>query len=205
MKHQIYLSTCVLLCSFLVSCFMGFNSDKSEILSGRGLLESSPDMLNKYQMIFLIDGKDYKASECFLNENFQRVPIPKPNVTRVKEYLWDLCNALSSNPKSNCGSPRTGEFDMSIILENVETGTKTPLGTQHVKMDEYKHTLLLAQVFIGSDRGLYKKRPKNEFNWDAATAVFSEDIQDTIFYYYKKYKRDSYIDIIDVDLFTEVP
>ena len=202
MKSTIFFSLWIL-CCFLISCFGGFNSEKPEILVGRGLLESSPDMLNKYRMFFLIDDEVYNTLECFLDENFQRTPISKSKDTRVKEYLWGFCNAVFSNHKSGCSSVRTGEFDMSVVLENVETGTKIPLGIQHVKMNEYKHTLLLAQVFIGSDRGLYKKRPKNEFNWDVATAVYSEDIQDTIFYYYKKYKRDSYIDVIDVD-FKEV-
>ena len=206
MKSFIVFWSFVFICFFASSCFWGGTQKNTEIVSIRGMLESSPSLLNKYQLLFMINGEKYdNVWGTYLDENFKRWATPRSENVHIKDYPFGFCNTFFSDPKFGCGNVRTGEFDMSVVLENVETGTKIPLGIQHVKMNEYKHTLLLAQVFIGSDRGLYKKRPKNEFNWDVATAVHSEDIQDTIFYYYKKYKRDSYIDFIDVDFFTEVP
>lgn len=210
MKPFITFLFCLLLSCFFISCFFGADSNRKGHVLIHGLMEGSPSLIKNYQLSFFINKKKYdNAGEIYLDEKFRHGSDPSFENTRIKEYSFGFCHAFFSDYKSGCGNVRTGGFDMSVILENVETGTKIPLGVKYVKMGEYMETYLLTQVFLGSDRSIYKNRPHNNFNWDLAKQTYSEDIQDTIFYYFKKYKRDSippYFEAsYEVSRYMEVP
>ena len=186
------------------SCFYPAPSGKNGKVGINGFLEGSPEVVKKYHMIFLIDGKPYETMELFLDEQFRPWPKPRSHDVRTKEYMFGFCHAAWSESVLGCGNARTGEFDITVLLVNNSTGSSFPLGTKHVQMGAYKHTELMAQVYLGSNREEYKTRPENNFDWNSATVFYSEEIQDSIFYYFKKYKRDT-VDVYDVKYFTEVP
>lgn len=175
-----------------------------EVVHVEGLLESPSNLLEKYRLLFMIDGEKYDdVLVTYYDEHFRRWIIPHSQNVRLKDFTFGFCHASYPGSKG-CKNVKTGEFNLSVVLENVESGVKHKLGEKHVKMGEFMHTILHAQVFIGSERSLYEKRPENDFDWNSAVAVYSADIQDTIFYYLKKYMCDTIV-AYDTKYYIEVP
>lgn len=187
---------------FMSCLYSGFFREDDRLLI-QGFIDGRSDVLAKYHMVFFLDGQKEFTPELTKDDQWNTKLYDAGTLSHIKEYQLGFCNASFADSKG-CASVKTGDFDVSVFLTNEESGYSLSLGKKHIKMGEYKNTILMVQVYLGSNQNKYKQRPTDNFDWISATAIYSDDLKDTIFYYSKKYKRDT-VDVYDVKYFKEVP
>jgi len=167
---------------FLLAACSYKNVERFDII---GFVEGKP-LFKEYSLVYYFNNSQmhigYSTYDCYMGKNLEE---------RCKEYVESYCNVLVGNDYAQCAYPLRGKIHVKIFLKNDRTGNRIFVGEKFIDMDEYQETVLLTQVFIGSDLNSYVTRTYWDFEWDRAEAIYSQDIQDTIYFYSEKlYKNE---------------
>lgn len=108
-----------------------------------------------------------------------------------------------------CVNLLRGKHEVKILLKSKKSGNSYLLAEKEIDMDSYIRSVLITQIFFGSDTSAYEKREKYNIEWDRMKPLVLSAENDTIYHYTVKYwdKRDYYDTYrkLDENYFVEVP
>ena len=155
--------------SFLLSsCFSYY--DKAERLAVMGIIDSDESAKNefnigksnKFDLVYLINGDTVDIPLRVIREE-NRAYVGE---LFIKSFSQTFCNvAVPASDVFGCGHPLRGIVDVEIILKNNETKMWTLLAKKSINMDAYFRSVLLTQVYLGSDTAKYLSRSKFNIDW----------------------------------------
>ncbi len=170
---------------FLLAACSYKNVERAIVL---GYVGGKAPVLKDYSLVYSFDGKIEAIGYFRRDAKLKDYGLDNPT---IKEYIRSYCNVLVGNDYAQCAYPLRGKIHVKIFLKNDRTGNRIFVGEKFIDMDEYQETVLLTQVFIGSDLNSYVTRTYWDFEWDRAESIYSQDIQDTIYFYSEKlYKNE---------------
>ncbi len=109
---------------------------------------------------------------------------------------------------SGCGQTLRGIVDIEIVLKNKETKKWTLLAKKSIDMDAYVRSVLLTQVYVGSDTAKYLSRSRFNIDWSKMKPIVFEGSNDTLYHHTGWYwdKREKYENnLIEDQYFVEIP
>ncbi len=185
----------------LSSCFY---FDKAERLSISGNLDGQREYLDNYELEYFIDGKSAEIDADYRDWNFKWNPNGK-----LKWYAQGYCNVFFKGGDIwGCTSTLRGMVDFEIYLKNKKNGNKVLLAKKKIDMDAYYRSVLLTQVYFGTDKERYIERKYFNVDWNKMQPFVFKDSNDTLYHYTAWYwdKRDVYEkDFPDERYFIEIP
>ena len=192
----------VIVASLLFSSCFYF--DKAERLSISGNLDGQREYLDNYELEYFIDGKLAEINVAYRDWNFKWNPNGK-----LKWYAKSYCNVFFKGGDIwGCTSTLRGMVDFEIYLKNKKNGNKVLLAKKKIDMDAYYRSVLLTQVYFGTDKERYIERKYFNVDWNKMQPFVFKDSNDTLYHYTAWYwdKRDVYEkDFPDERYFIEIP
>ena len=115
-----------------------------------------------------------------------------------------------SNDLFGCSNPLRGKHRIKVFLKSRKSGQIYLLADRVIDMSEYYRSVVITQVFVGSDTSLYEFRQRYDVDWSKMEPLVLKAENDTIYHYTVKYwdKREpeEYDNPgIDEKYFVEVP
>ena len=182
---------------FFSSCFF-FDHAKRLIVSGN--FDGQKEYFDNYELEYFIDGKLDEMNVSYRDWNFKWNPNGK-----MKWFVHGYCNM---GDIWGCTSILRGMVDFEIYLKNKKNGNKVLLAKKKIDMDAYYRSILLTQVYFGTDKERYIERSYFNIDWNKMQPFVFKDTKDTLYHYTAWYwnKRDVYDDdIIEDRYFVEIP
>lgn len=179
------------------SCFF---FDKAGRLIVSGNFDGQKEYFDNYELEYFIDGKLDEMNVSYRDWNFKWNPNGK-----MKWFVHGYCNA---GDIWGCTSILRGMVDFEIYLKNKKNGNKILLAKKKIDMDAYYRSVLLTQVYFGTDKDRYIERSYFNIDWNKMQPFVFKDTKDTLYHYTAWYwnKRDVYDDdIIEDRYFVEIP
>ena len=195
----------------LSSCFSYYNN--AERIFMMGLLDSDSDRKNNYD---LGETSDYTLVYRF-NGDTADVPIllmiekdENGAVQKVIKRFWQgFCNVIfPAVDVFGCGYILRGKVNVEVFLKSEVTGRSILLAKKTIDMDAYYRSVLLAQVYLGTDTAKYRNRLNFNIDWSKMKPIVFEGANDTLYHYTGWYwdKREKYENILIEDqYFVEIP
>ena len=208
MIKNLFLISLLLLLS---SCFSYY--EKAERLVIMGIIDNDESEKNefnigkskKFDLVYLINGDTVDIPLRVIREE-NRAYVGE---LFIKSFSQTFCNvAVPASDVFGCGYPLRGIVDVEIILKNNETKMWTLLAKKSINMDAYFRSVLLTQVYLGSDTAKYLSRSKFNIDWSKMKPIVFEGANDTLYHYTGWYwdKREKYENILIEDqCFVEIP
>lgn len=193
--------TLLVLSLLLSSCFYG----DVERIHIWGFLDERENDADNYELVYFLDGDTmdifrykFHVSDLDMTEN-----------VHVEKYTHSYCNAYFRNNFFGCVNLLRGKHEVKILLKSKKSGNSYLLAEKEIDMDSYIRSVLITQIFFGSDTSAYEKREKYNIEWDRMKPLVLSAENDTIYHYTVKYwdKRDYYDTYrkLDEKYFIEVP
>ncbi|HPW94214.1 MAG TPA: hypothetical protein PLT31_03400, partial [Fibrobacteraceae bacterium] len=136
-----------------------------ERLNFVGIMEGSPQSLDKYSLVYYIDEQQvndvYKTRRLSFNSINE-----ESNIGRLELYgAGGYCNVYMKNGQfANCLHPLRGQFFVKVFLRHNETGDSVLVGKHFIDMDGYLLTSVRTEVYLGPNKEEYE--PRNCYNFD---------------------------------------
>ena len=197
----------------LSSCFY---YEKTERLAVMGVLDSGSGRKNEfneynigvaghYDLVYLFNGDTAEVPVGFIQEEVYEGIVDR----YIKDFDQSFCNVLiPASDIFGCGHTLRGVVDVDVFLKNKKTGHSILLAKKTIDMDAYFRSVLLTQVFIGSDKGKYLIRKEFNIDWSKMKQIVFEGTNDTLYHHTGWYldKRESYEnDLIEDKFLVEIP
>ncbi len=173
----------LVVCFFLISCSYK-NVERLDLL---GIMEGSPQSLDKYSLVYYIDEQQVNEISKTRRLSFNNKEKTS-NIGRLELYnKGGFCNVYIANGDfALCPNPLRGQVWVKVFLRHNETGDSVLLGEHFIDMDGYLFTLVNTEVYLGPNKEEYEPRNCYNFDWDRAFSFYSPYTQDTIYYYSQK-------------------
>ena len=195
----------------LSSCFSYYNN--AERIFMMGLLDSDSDRKNNYD---LGETSDYTLVYRF-NGDTADVPIllmiekdENGAVQKVIKRFWQgFCNVIF--PAADvfcCRYILRGEVNVEVFLKSEVTGRSILLAKKTIDMDAYFRSVLLTQVYLGTDTAKYRDRLNYNIDWSKMKPIVFDGSNDTLYHYTGWYrdKREKYENMhIEEQYLVEIP
>lgn len=168
---------------FFISC----SYKNVERLDLFGVMEGSPQSLDKYSLVYYIDEQQVNEISKTRRLSFNNKEKTS-NIGRLELYnKGGFCNVYIANGDfALCPNPLRGQVWVKVFLRHNETGDSVLLGEHFIDMDGYLSTSVRTEVYLGPNKEDYKPRKYYNFDWDRAFSFYSPYTQDTIYYYSQK-------------------
>ena len=202
---------CFLLLLLLSSCFNYFHN--AERLAIMGIVDNDESEKNEFNigksknfdLVYLINGDTVDIPLGIIREE-NRDDVGK---RVIKSFSQSFCNvAVPASDVFGCGCTLRGIVDVEIILKNNETKKWTLLAKKSINMDAYFRSVLLTQVYLGSDTAKYLSRSRFNIDWSKMRSIVFDDSKDTLYHYTGWFwdKREKYENnLIEDRFFVEIP
>lgn len=200
-----------LLLLLLSSCFSYYHN--AERLAIMGIVdndESEKQEFNigkskNFDLVYLINGDTIDIPLGFIREE-NRAYVGK---RVIKSFSQSFCNvAVPASDVFGCGRTLRGIVDVEIILKNNKTKKWTLLAKKSINMDAYYRSVLLTQVYLGTDTAKYRNRLNFNIDWSKMRSIVFDDSKDTLYHYTGWFwdKREKYENnLIEDRFFVEIP
>ena len=195
----------------LSSCFSYYNN--AERIFMMGFLDSDSDRKNNYD---LGETSDYTLVYRF-NGDTADVPIQlmveedeNGAVQKVIKSFWQVfCNVIfSAADVFCCRYILRGKVNVEVFLKSEVTGRSILLAKKTIDMDAYFRSVLLTQVYLGTDTAKYRNRLNFNIDWSKMKPIVFEGANDTLYHYTGWYwdKREKYENMhIEEQFLVEIP
>ena len=195
----------------LSSCFSYYNN--AERLAIMGIVDNDESERSEFNigksknfdLVYLINGDTVDIPLGIIRED-NRVDAGE---RVIKSFSQSFCNvAVPASDVSGCGQTLRGIVDIEIVLKNKETKKWTLLAKKSIDMDAYVRSVLLTQVYVGSDTAKYLSRSRFNIDWSKMKPIVFEGSNDTLYHHTGWYwdKREKYENnLIEDQYFVEIP
>lgn len=195
----------------LSSCFSYY--DKAERLAVMGIIDSDKDRKDNYdigeasdfKLVYLFNGDTADVPVDVIVEKDENYAVQKV----IKSFEQGFCNVLiSASDIFGCGHTLRGMVNVDVFLKNRVTGHSILLAKKTIDMDAYYRSVLLTQVYLGTDTAKYRNRLNFNIDWSKMKPIVFEGANDTLYHYTGWYwdKREKYENnLIEDQYFVEIP
>lgn len=196
-----------LLLSSCVSAYLYFSVAERQYF--RGIIDGAEKSnVEKYNLVYLFNGDTVSALTRFMYVDNDYSFSSDRN---LKLYYRLYCNARFASSEHGCPDVLKGIVNVDIFLKNNKSGNSYLLTKTKIDTEEFRVTLLLTQVYIGSNFEKYETRSSGNIDWSKMEQLVLKDENDTIYHYTVKYgdkrdKNDRHLNhSLDFDELVEVP
>ena len=143
----------------LSSCFSYY--DKAERLAVMGIIDSDKDRKDNYdigeasdfKLVYLFNGDTADVPVDVIVEKDENYAVQKV----IKSFEQGFCNVLiPASDIFGCGHTLRGMVNVDVFLKNRVTGHSILLAKKTIDMDAYYRSVLLTQVYLGTDTAKYR-------------------------------------------------
>ncbi|WP_173473985.1 hypothetical protein [Fibrobacter succinogenes] len=195
----------------LSSCFSYY--DKAERLAVMGIIDSDNDRKNNYDLgetldytlVYRFNGDTADVPILLMVEKDENGAVQKV----IKRFFRGFCNVVfPAMDVFGCGYILRGKVNVEVFLKSVVTGHSILLAKKTIDMDAYYRSVLLTQVYLGTDTAKYRNRLNFNIDWSKMKPIVFEGANDTLYHYTAWYwdKREKYENnLIEDRFFVEIP
>lgn len=195
----------------LSSCFSYY--DKAERLAVMGIIDSDKDRKDNYdigeasdfKLVYLFNGDTADVPVDVIVEKDENYAVQKV----IKSFEQGFCNVLiPASDIFGCGHTLRGMVNVDVFLKNRVTGHRILLAKKTIDMDAYYRSVLLTQVYLGTDTAKYRNRLNFNIDWSKMKPIVFEGSNDTLYHHTGWYwdKREKYENnLIEDQYFVEIP
>ena len=195
----------------LSSCFSYY--EKAERLLIMGIIDSDKDRKDNYdigeasdfKLVYLFNGDSADVPILLMVEKDENGAVQKV----IKRFFRGFCNVLiPASDIFGCGHTLRGMVNVDVFLKNRVTGHSILLAKKTIDMDAYYRSVLLTQVYLGTDTAKYRNRLNFNIDWSKMKPIVFEGANDTLYHYTGWYwdKREKYENMhIEEQYFVEIP
>ena len=179
----------IVLSFLLTSCFYYNNAERMFVW---GYLDGPREIFDDYSLEYVLNDKNV-SSDFYMT--YRDLNYDWNEKGQIKSFENIYCNRrFSGSDVFNCGSPLTGKANFDIFLKNEKNGNRILLAKKTINMDGYFRSVLLTQVYFGTDKEQYKYRTDCNIDWNKVEPIVFPNTNDTLYHYTAWYwdKRDSY-------------
>ncbi len=195
----------------LSSCFSYYHN--AERLAIMGIVDSDKDRKDNYdigeasdfKLVYLFNGDTADVPVDVIVEKDENYAVQKV----IKSFEQGFCNVLiPASDIFGCGHTLRGMVNVDVFLKNRVTGHSILLAKKTIDMDAYYRSVLLTQVYLGTDTAKYRNRLNFNIDWSKMKPIVFEGANDTLYHYTGWYwdKREKYENnLIEDQYFVEIP
>ena len=195
----------------LSSCFSYYHN--AERLAIMGIVDSDKDRKDNYdigeasdfKLVYLFNGDTADVPVDVIVEKDENYAVQKV----IKSFEQGFCNVLiPASDIFGCGHTLRGMVNVDVFLKNRVTGHSILLAKKTIDMDAYYRSVLLTQVYLGTDTAKYRNRLNFNIDWSKMKPIVFEGSNDTLYHHTGWYwdKREKYENnLIEDQYFVEIP
>jgi hypothetical protein len=178
-----------------------------------GIIDSDKDRKDNYdigeasdfKLVYLFNGDTADVPVDVIVEKDENYAVQKV----IKSFEQGFCNVLiPASDIFGCGHTLRGMVNVDVFLKNRVTGHSILLAKKTIDMDAYYRSVLLTQVYLGTDTAKYRNRLNFNIDWSKMKPIVFEGANDTLYHYTGWYwdKREKYENnLIKDQYFVEIP
>ena len=195
----------------LSSCFSYYNNAERIVMMG--FLDSDSDRKNNYDLgetsdytlVYRFNGDTADVPILLMIEKDENGAVQKV----IKRFFRGFCNVVfPAVDVFGCGYTLRGMVNVEVFLKSEVTGRSILLAKKTIDMDAYARSVLLTQVYVGSDTAKYLSRSRFNIDWSKMKPIVFEGSNDTLYHHTGWYwdKREKYENnLIEDQYFVEIP
>ena len=190
-KNLFFIALLFLLSSCCCFVFSHYKNSKQLFISS--LLDGPRAFLDDYELVYYINGK--KTTIYSYRLGLYGPVFSEDSNGPLESYEAYYCNLfVPGGDVFGCENKLRGKANIEIYLEKEGTKELVLLAKKTIDMDAYFRSVLVTQVYWGTNKEDYVPRPGRNIDWEKVETIVWPNTTDTISHYTAWYwdKRDSY-------------